>query len=137
MVTRVIPLSEAVAELFPDVKIVRVSGQSDLMFLREQGMLRASELQAPANFTPLPRLAMDPAQIVFTSGSTGLPKGVTVSHGNLLAAATTVIGYLGITPTDRIASILPFSFVYGMSQVLCAVGSGAALVVERSPLAAP
>src|SRR3989441_12513600 len=39
-------------------------------------------------------------------------------------------------PTDRIASVLPFSFVYGMSQVLCAVGSGAALVVERSPLAA-
>jgi len=78
----------------------------------------------------------DPAQIVYTSGSTGQPKGVTVSHGNLLAAATTVIDYLGITSTDRIASILPFSFVYGMSQVLCAVGSGATLVVERSPLAA-
>jgi amino acid adenylation domain-containing protein len=95
-----------------------------------------SELAGDASFTPVARVATDPAQIVFTSGSTGQPKGVTVSHGNLLAAATTVIGYLGINPSDRIASILPFSFVYGMSQVLCAIGSGAALVVERSPLAA-
>ena len=87
---------------------------------------------------PSPRVSVgtDPAQIVFTSGSTGQPKGVTVSHANLVAAASTVIDYLGITSADRIASILPFSFVYGMSQVLCAVGSGAALVVERSPLAA-
>jgi len=61
---------------------------------------------------------------------------VTVTHANLLSAAETVIDYLGIVGTDRIASALPFSFVYGMSQVLCAAGSGATLVVERSPLAA-
>ena len=96
----------------------------------------ASSVPASVSFTPVSRLGMDPAQIVFTSGSTGLPKGVTVTHANLVAAAETVIAYLGISATDRIASVLPFSFVYGMSQVLCAAGSGAALVVERSPLAA-
>jgi len=99
-------------------------------------VLSVRDFDAEGMFEPVPRVGMDPVQIVFTSGSTGLPRGVTVTHGNLLAAAQTVIGYLGIVASDRIASVLPFSFVYGLSQVLCAVGSGAALVVERSPLAA-
>jgi len=89
---------------------------------------------APAH-PPVTRLPTDVAQIIYTSGSTGQPKGVTVTHGNLLAATQTVVGYLGITAFDRIASLLPFSFVYGSSQLLCAVARGAALVVERSPLA--
>ncbi|HTI03943.1 MAG TPA: AMP-binding protein [Gemmatimonadales bacterium] len=98
-------------------------------------ILHARDLTTKETVAPRPKVGLDPAQIVYTSGSTGLPKGVTVTHANLLVAAETVIGYLGITANDRIASILPFSFVYGMSQVLCAVGSGATLVIERSPLA--
>jgi len=85
-------------------------------------------------FQPLGRVGSDVAQIVYTSGSTGLAKGVTVSHANLWAATRAVVSYLGITGADRIASLLPFSFVYGLSQMLCAVSAGACLVVERSPL---
>jgi len=99
-------------------------------------VLSVRDLPSRATFEPVQCTGMDPAQIVFTSGSTGLPRGVTVTHANLLAAAQTVIEYLGVVSSDRIASVLPFSFVYGMSQVLCAVASGATLVVERSPLAA-
>ena len=47
-----------------------------------------------------------------------------------------VTDYLGITAEDRIASLLPFSFDYGLNQLLCAVGTGACLVVERSPVPA-
>jgi amino acid adenylation domain-containing protein len=99
-------------------------------------VLSVRDLPSRATFEPVQCTGMDPVQIVFTSGSTGLPRGVTVTHANLLAAAQTVIEYLGVVSSDRIASVLPFSFVYGMSQVLCAVASGATLVVERSPLAA-
>jgi len=83
---------------------------------------------------PVPRRPDDPAQIVYTSGSTGQPKGVALSHGNLRAALETVSTYLGLESSDRIASLLPFGFVYGMSQLLCAVHVGATLVIERAPL---
>jgi amino acid adenylation domain-containing protein len=96
--------------------------------------LYVEDVPAQGDMRPCDRGAGDPAQICYTSGSTGTPKGVVITHGNLLAVTDAVIGYLGISRTDRIASFLPFSFVYGWNQALCAVGSGATLVIERSPL---
>src|SRR5258706_25283 len=89
---------------------------------------------AEGALVPVTRLGNDVAQIIYTSGSTGQPKGVTVSHANIEAAAHTVVSYLEISDADRIASLLPFSFVYGLSQLLCAVTAGGALGVGRSPL---
>ncbi len=82
----------------------------------------------------VPRLGGDPAQIIYTSGSTGLPKGVTWTHANLWAGMRAVTSYLGISSADRIASVLPFSFDYGLNQLLCCAGRGATLVVDRSPV---
>ena len=84
---------------------------------------------------PVPATAWDPASIIYTSGSTGLPRGVTVSHGNLAAGVRSVGAYLGTRSSDRIASLLPFSFDYGFNQLLGSVAVGATLVIERSPLA--
>lgn len=83
---------------------------------------------------PVARIGADVAQIIYTSGSTGLPKGVTLSHANLWAGMRAVVEYLGITADDRIASLLPFSFDYGLNQLFCAVGTGASVVIERSPI---
>jgi amino acid adenylation domain-containing protein len=97
-------------------------------------LVSLSDIPASGTSEPAPRVDGDIAHIVYTSGSTGLPKGVTISHGNLRAGAQSVVGYLGITEDDRIASLLPFSFDYGLSQLLCAAQTGATLVVEPSPV---
>jgi acyl-CoA ligase (AMP-forming) (exosortase A-associated) len=72
------------------------------------------------------------AAILYTSGSTGLPKGVVVSHENLCAGARIVSRYLELRPDDRILSVLPFSFDYGLNQLLTSVRVGACLVLQRS-----
>ena len=90
---------------------------------------------AAATFTPVRRISPDPSQIIYTSGSTGLPKGVVFSNGALRAGISAVANYLGLRETDRVATLLPFSSVYGSNQVLTAVAAGASVIIERSPLA--
>jgi amino acid adenylation domain-containing protein len=99
-------------------------------------LMDVGDVGGTATITPAPRVAGDVAQIVYTSGSTGLPKGVTLSHANLWAGMRAVTSYVGISSIDRIASLLPFSFDYGLNQLLSAAGAGAALVIERSPIPA-
>lgn len=53
-----------------------------------------------------------------------------VSHRNLLAGTRIVRSYLAITPDERILSILPFSFDYGLNQLLTAVEKGALVVIQ-------
>jgi len=72
------------------------------------------------------------AAILYTSGSTGRPKGILVSHANLCAGARIVAGYLGLRDDERILSVLPFSFDYGLNQLLTAMHCGCTLVLQRS-----
>jgi acyl-CoA ligase (AMP-forming) (exosortase A-associated) len=74
----------------------------------------------------------DLAVILYTSGSTGLPKGVMVRHENLLEGAEIVSEYLKLSQDDVVISLLPFSFDYGLNQVLAALLVGATLVIQRS-----
>jgi acyl-CoA synthetase (AMP-forming)/AMP-acid ligase II len=97
-------------------------------------VISADDIPPSGSFRLFPRIGNDVAQIVYTSGSTGLPKGVALSHANLWAGMQAVVDYLRINDKDRIASLLPFSFDYGFNQLLCCVGTGATLVVETSPI---
>lgn len=86
-------------------------------------------------WTPRPPGDRGIAQIIFTSGSTGLPKGVVFSHRAMLSAIEMVAGYLELGSDERIFSLLPFSSVYGLNQLLCAIWTKSTLVVSNSSLA--
>ena len=75
---------------------------------------------------------LDLAMIVYTSGSTGLPKGVMMTHQNVVAAATSIMTYLESRAEDVVLSVLPLAFDYGLYQALMCVRAGATLVLEKS-----
>lgn len=86
------------------------------------------ELQTGAG-EPHRRIDSDVAAILYTSGSSGPPKGVIVSHRNLVAGAHSVAEYLAHTPDDRLLAVLPLSFDYGLSQLTSAFVAGASVVL--------
>jgi acyl-CoA ligase (AMP-forming) (exosortase A-associated) len=77
---------------------------------------------------------VDLATILYTSGSTGMPKGVATSQRNVVVGAQIVSTYLQNTAEDRILSALPLHFDAGMSQFTTALRVGATLVLQRSRL---
>ncbi|MDD5036235.1 MAG: acyl-CoA ligase (AMP-forming), exosortase A system-associated [Methylococcaceae bacterium] len=84
--------------------------------------------QVPA-LSPHRVVDADMAAILYTSGSTGKPKGVVLSHRNLLAGAESVSLYLENRSDDRILSVLPLSFDYGLSQLTTAFRVGGCAVL--------
>ncbi|WP_417621661.1 acyl-CoA ligase (AMP-forming), exosortase A system-associated [Parasphingorhabdus sp.] len=69
--------------------------------------------------------------ILYTSGSTGSPKGVILSHANLTLGALSVASYLDIYPEDRTLCVLPLSFDYGQNQLLSTwAGGGCAVPLD-------
>ncbi len=71
----------------------------------------------------------DLAAILYTSGSTGQPKGVMLSHRNLVMGAKSVASYLGHQPDDTLLAALPLSFDAGFSQLTTAFLVGARVVL--------
>jgi acyl-CoA ligase (AMP-forming) (exosortase A-associated) len=71
----------------------------------------------------------DVLAILYTSGSTGSPKGVVLSHRNMVAGAASVASYLENGPNDTILAALPLSFDAGFSQLTTAFHVGARAVL--------
>ncbi|WP_328405255.1 AMP-binding protein [Streptomyces sp. NBC_00390] len=75
----------------------------------------------------------DLALLLSTSGSTGSPKLVRLSHDNLQANAESIATYLGIDDTDRAATTLPMHYCYGLSVIHSHLLRGAGVILtERS-----
>lgn len=79
----------------------------------------------------------DLAVLLSTSGTTGSPKMVRLSHTNIASNATAIAEYLTIEPGVRVITTLPFNYSYGMSVINSHLAAGATIVLTESSLLTP
>ncbi len=73
----------------------------------------------------------DLASIIYTSGSTGQPKGVMLSHRNIVSNTASICQYLSLTHDDRQMIVLPFFYVMGKSLLNTHVAVGGSMVINN------
>jgi len=111
------------AALLP--KIIGVDGKGDGLVSFTD--IVANERPAP----PVGSVDLDLAAIIYTSGSTGDPKGVALTHRNMVTAAKSITTYLENVADDIVLSVLPLSFDYGLYQVLMTLLFSGTLILEK------
>jgi long-chain acyl-CoA synthetase len=73
----------------------------------------------------------DLALLLFTSGSTSQPRGVMLTHQNLIANSRSILEYMKLGGRDRVMVVLPFYYSFGASLLHTHLAAGAALVIDR------
>ena len=89
--------------------------------------------QGTLDTASLPQMSeQDLAQLVFTSGTTGQPKGVMLTHNNIVSNALAALQIVNIISKDRALSILPLSHMFELTIDVAIFSTGASIVYARS-----
>jgi long-chain acyl-CoA synthetase len=119
----------------PTVQTVMVCGSDEVAANTQGRVFRWPSTTVggtPPRSAPAGLIDLDLAAILYTSGSTGEPKGVMLTHLNMASAARSVIAYLGLRPDDVILCPLSLAHGYGLYHVLMGFALGATVVLEPS-----
>ncbi|MFY0518068.1 class I adenylate-forming enzyme family protein [Lysinibacillus sp. UGB7] len=120
--------------LFYDERLNETGKQIDYDFALKLNRQQLREIiDGPNTFTPIELNPQDTAVILYTSGTTGNPKGVMLSHANIVNAAEIWHDALQYRPTDRVYISIPLFHCAGLHVI--GVGTmcgGAALVIDET-----
>ena len=90
-------------------------------------------LDAVEDNLPVPVITSDDvADVMFTTGTTGAPKGVMLSHANVMGSARNTNGFIGTCSNDVEALALPLSHSFGLGRLRCVLIAGATLVLVNN-----
>ncbi|MCX7546948.1 AMP-binding protein [Xanthomarina sp. F1114] len=104
---------------------------SQIHVIEEDGLEQIIEIQAVEDYyVNVEKEQL--AEIIFTSGSTGSPKGVMISHQNIIANTRSIISYLNLSDKDIMCVVLPFYYCYGLSLLHTHLKVGGSLVLNNS-----
>ena len=98
----------------------------------EYEILPFAEIKSDEEFNLVFPQEKDIADLLFTTGTTGLPKGVVLSYLNQLSAADNINTFIGNSPEDIELLALPISHSFGLGRLRCVLSKGATLVLLGS-----
>ena len=107
----------------PHARSARKASRTTRALLQSRYRLHVARTRVPRFLHP------DLALLLTTSGSTGSPKLVRLTLGNLVANAVSIVEYLGITPEERGMQSLPMHYSYGLSLINSHLAAGASIAL--------
>jgi amino acid adenylation domain-containing protein len=114
--------------------IVCLSPRED-RFISGESVYYREDIENTTVSAVLPKGAPDDvAYTLYTSGSTGAPKGVMVTHGNIRNYIDWALSYFNITVEDRILATAPFYFDMSTFDIFCMLASGATLYIATEDI---
>jgi acyl-CoA synthetase (AMP-forming)/AMP-acid ligase II len=123
----------AIVAACPELRFV-LTDRANPRWELPSGLTVVTADQVAASDASRPKVAVtldDLAAILYTSGSTGLPRGATLTHRNLAANTQQILDYLHLTDRDSVLVVLPFHYSFGNSLLLTHFQVGGRVVVDN------